>query len=275
MDRLGIFICLLWIFFFFFLFYLFIKEILYINRLKKLESTPLDQRDLNIIKKIEIYNNLNDYEKKILNFKIQRFKKEKTFIGIGLEITNEIKTIISFFACLPTLYNKYFCYPDLKYIYVYPYTIILNSKKTFKGIVSEESFLISGEAVGDSVVIVWNEAKKEVYHNMGRNVIIHEFAHELDFEEGALDGIPPIEKSFYKEWTSIMFKEYEKFKKKISLNRFLGKYSLIDKYAVTDKAEFFAVLSEYYFMKPCVLKKHFPEIYEELKKFYKVETHVC
>ena len=58
-------------------------------------------------------------------------------------------------------------------------------------------------------------------------------------------------------------------------NRFLGKYSFIDKYAATNKAEFFAVMSEYYFMKPCILKKHFPKIYKELKNFYKVEIDVC
>ena len=51
----------------------------------------------------------------------------------------------------------------------------------------------------------------------------------------------------------------------------LGKYSFIDKYAATNKAEFFAVMSEYYFNKPEILKKHFPNIYKELKKFYKVE----
>jgi hypothetical protein len=275
MENFKLFLIFLWVVFFLFLLVLFIKHIKYKRWLKKLESSPLSENDLKILKQIDIYNRLSDYEKNVLNFKIQRFKSEKEFMGINLTVTDEIKTLISFYACLPTIYYKYFCYPSLKYIYVYPHTIILNEKNTVNGIAENETMLISGEAVGESVVIVWDEAKKEIYHNLGRNVIIHEFAHELDFEEGAIDGIPPIDKPLYKEWSKIMFEEYEKFTKKLSLNRFLGKYSLIDVYAATNKAEFFAVLSEYYFMKPCVLKKHFPDIYKELNKFYKVKTDVC
>ncbi|WP_456479145.1 M90 family metallopeptidase [Nautilia sp.] len=236
-----------------------------------MQKEPLREEDEKILNTVPLYKRLSDGNKKILSFKIKRFKTEKQFIGVGIEINNEIKTLISFFACLPTLGYKYFCYPSLNYIYIYPHTVILNNEKNTNGVISKEQFLIEGEAVGDSVVIIWNKAKREIYHNTGRNVIIHEFAHELDFEEGAFDGIPPIEKSLYGEWTKILFKEYEKFRKKILLNRFLGKYSLLDSYAATNKAEFFAVLSEYYFSHPEILKKHFPDIYRELKIFYKIE----
>ena len=275
MDNFKTLLIILWISFFLFLLFLYVKHIRYKQWLKKLETSPIGENDLKILKQTNLYSKLNDYEKKVLNFKIQRFKSEKEFIGINITITDEIKTLIAFYACLPTVYYKYFCYPSLKYIYVYPHCIILKTRNNHNGIASDETMLISGEAVGESVVIVWDEAKKEIYHNLGRNVIIHEFAHELDFEEGEIDGIPPIEKPQYKEWGKIMFNEYEKFVKKLSLNRFLGKYSSIDKYAATNKAEFFAVLSEYYFMNPCVLKKHFPDIYKELNKFYKVKTDVC
>ncbi len=274
MNRFEFFLLILWILFFSFLLYLFINRIRYKQWLNNLEKFPLSDEEKNILNKIEISNKLPDNLKNILTFKIHRFKKEKQFLGIGLEINEEIKTVISFFAYLPTLYYKYFCYPFLKYIYVYPYTVILNNSSQKNGIVSKEAILISGEAVGESVVIVWNESKKEAYHNLGRNVVIHEFAHELDFEEGAIDGIPPLPYSQYSEWSKIMFKEYNKFKNKIFKKRYLGKYSFIDKYAATNKAEFFAVMSEYYFMKPCLLKKHFPQIYNELKKFYRIETNI-
>ena len=65
---------------------------------------------------------------------------------------------------------------------------------------------------------------------------------------------------------------YKKFKEKTIKGRFLGKYHLLDKYAATNKAEFFAVMSEYFFVKPELLKKHFPDIYKELKNFYKIDT---
>jgi len=275
MENFKLFLLILWGVFLFFLVFLFINHIRYKKWLKQLEKKPLTDEEKNFLNKIEIYKKLPDNLKQILAFKIHRFKKEKQFVGIGLEINEEIKTVISFFACLPTLYYKYFCYPSLKYIYVYPHTVILNTSSQKNGIVSKEEILISGEAVGESVVIVWNESKKEAYHNLGRNVVIHEFAHELDFEEGAIDGIPPLPYSQYAQWGKIMFKEYNKLKNKILKRHFLGKYSFIDKYAATNKAEFFAVMSEYYFMKPYLLKKHFPNIYKELKNFYKVETNVC
>jgi len=82
--------------------------------------------------------------------------------------------------------QKIFCYESLKYIYVYPHTIIVNNKSIQNHIAT---FFISGEAVEESVIIAWDEVKKELKYIKEHNVIIHEFAHELDFEEGKINGI--------------------------------------------------------------------------------------
>lgn len=252
---------ILWGLFFLFLFVLTVKHLIYLKWLKKIKSAPITSEELTILNRFPEYNCLNETQKKILLFKIRRFIKEKNFIGIKIDITPQIKYTISFYACLITLGYEMFCYPSLENIYIYPHTI------------KKEELLISGEATKDSVVIAWDEAKKDI--NKSQNVTIHEFAHELDFEEGNINGIPPIPKSLYSQWNKIMIKEFKKFQQKIIKNRFLGKYSLIDKYAATNEGEFFAVLSEYYFKKPKLLKKHFPKIYEEMKKFYKVSFDVC
>jgi Mlc titration factor MtfA (ptsG expression regulator) len=270
MDNFKKFIEILWILFFLFIFLQIILIFKRKKELQKLKSKPLNENLKKYIVNLPEYKKLPEKYKKIIEFKIQLFLKEKKFIGININLTDEIKTLIAFYACLPTVAYENFCYPDLKYIYVYPYPVILKGKQNGY-VISNEEFLISGEAVGESAVIVWNEAKKEIYRHLGRNVIIHEFAHELDFEEGTINGIPPLQKSKYAQWTKIMFSEYEKFKKNLLKNRFLGKYSLIDKYAATNPAEFFAVMSEYYFENPQKLKKHFPDIYKELKEFYKLE----
>ncbi len=270
MDNFKTFLLILWGLFFLFLLYEIFSIVKYRKWLNSLKQKPLDERLKKYIENLEEYKKLNTTQKQILEYKIQRFMHEKEFIGVNLNITDEIKTIVSFYACLVTTAYPDFCYPSLRYIYIYPYTVILD--KTQKGFVmSNETTLISGEAVGEAVVLVWDEIKKEIHHKKGRNVVIHEFAHELDFEESEINGIPPIEKSKLYEWNKIMFGEYKKFKKKVSLNRFLNIYSLIDRYAATNPAEFFAVLSEYYFEKPEILKKHFPDIYKELKNFYKTE----
>ena len=176
-----------------------------------------------------------------------------------MEINEEIKCLIAFYACLPTITYKNFCYPSLKYIYLYPYTIIkkhINQNGIFK-----KEMLISGESVGDSVIIAWNEAKREIFHYKKRNVIIHEFAHELDFEEGMIDGIP-----------IFAIEDYENFKKIIN-NTFkkANKERILDEYAFTNIAEFFAVTVEYFFLRPTTLKTHYPDLFNEYKKIFRFD----
>jgi Mlc titration factor MtfA (ptsG expression regulator) len=269
MDKFGLLLTFLWILFFLFIFLQLIKYLKYKIWLKKIEKKPPTQEILYILKKIRYYTLLPENLKKIINFKIQIFLNEKQFIGIKLQITNEIKVNIAFYACLLTLYSKYFCYPNLEYIFVYPSTIL---KKEIEEYFANQEILIEGEATSDTVLISWNDAKKEI-KTCERNVIIHEFAHEIDYSDGRIDGLPPIDSEKSKEFAKIMFSEYEKFKEKTIKGRFLGKYHLIDKYAATNRAEFFAVMTEYFFIRPAVLKKHFPDIYKELKSFYKIDTY--
>jgi Mlc titration factor MtfA (ptsG expression regulator) len=269
MDKFGLFLTILWILFFLFLFFQIIEYIKYKKWLKEIEKKPLPQQILDILNNIKYYTLLPQNLKKIINFKIQIFLKEKKFIGIKLKITDEIKVNISFYACLLTLNSKYFCYPNLEYIFVYPSTII---KKEIEKYFTNEEIIIEGEATNDAVLISWRDAKKEM-KSCRRNVIIHEFAHEIDYSDGNIDGLPPLEGEKSKEFAKIMFSEYEKFKIKTIKGRFLGKYHLIDKYASTNRAEFFAVISEYFFVRPALLKKHFPDIYKELKSFYKINTY--
>jgi Mlc titration factor MtfA (ptsG expression regulator) len=255
----------------FFLYLLFelIEYLKYKKWLKEIEKKPPSKEILEILNKIKYYTLLPNDIKKIINFKIQIFLKEKKFIGIKLEITEEIKVNIAFYACLTTINLKNFCFPNVEYIYVYPNTII---KKELEKYFANQDILIEGEATNDAVLISWSDAKKEIKSCKG-NVIIHEFAHEIDLADGAIDGLPPLKGEKSKEFAKIMFKEYEKFKEKTIKGRFLGKYHLINKYAATNKAEFFAVMSEYFFMRPAILKKHFPDIYKELKAFYKIDTY--
>lgn len=250
-----------WAFFALFILYEIYDQFRYKRWLQKLETAPFPYED--IIKKLPLYECLDENLKKVLHFKILRFIEEKQFIGVDIEVDIEKKVIIAFYSCLPTIAYKYFCYPSLEYIYIYPHTIIKKHMENNGGIVNKAEFLISGESVGEAVVIAWNEAKREIFHYKKRNVIIHEFAHELDFEEGMIDGIPPIENR--EAFAKVTDKYFHMHKTK----------KFIDNYAFTNKAEFFAVVSEYYFLKPRLLKTEFPELFNEFKKVYKVDTVKC
>ncbi len=255
MDNFLKFLITLWGIFFIFLFYEIIDYIKFKSYLESLKNKPC--KCSKYLQQLYYYNFLPKNLKTIIDYKIKRFINEKIFIGEYMQINDEIKCIIAFYACLPSIAYKNFCYPSLKYIYVYPHTII---KKHFNqnGIIKKE-MLISGESIGDAVIIAWNEAKREIYHYQKRNVIIHEFAHELDFEEGIINGIPIFAFIDYKHFKEIF---NESFKKAI-------KEKILDNYAFTNRAEFFAVTTEYFFLKPKTLQIHYSELFEEYKKIYK------
>ena len=257
----------LWIIFFIYLAYLVYSFISYKLLIKKLQKIPFPNEYKKYLSNLYHYQKLPDNLKIKIERSILLFMKTKKFIGVKLGITNEIKVVISFYACLIVL-NKNECYENLEYIYVYPHTMILDNIQNNGGIYNKETFLISGEAVGDSVIISWDEAKKDAYHLKNHNVVIHEFTHELDFESGTVNGIPPLEKTKYNEWINIIGKNYKEFKQKIINHKSLEKYKLINPYGATNEAEFFAVLSEMFWTKPKTLKLHFPAIYKEFKNFF-------
>jgi len=260
LDNFFKLIIILWIVFFIFLIYNLFDIIKFKKYLKKLKKTPCNCQKT--LKKLPMYNKLPNEYKEILEFKIKRFLHEKTFIPKYLQINDEIKIMVAFYACLPTIAYKNFCYPSLKYIYIYPHTII--KKHINQNGIIRKDMLISGESLGESVIIAWDEAKREIYHYEKRNVIIHEFAHELDYEEGMVDGIPVFAYKNYETFKNILNKSYEKAKKE----------KFIDNYAFTNKAEFFAVTTEYFFLRPKTLKTHYPLLYSEYKKIFKIDPEI-
>ena len=120
--------------------------------------------------------------------------------------------------------------------------------------------------------IAWDDAKKEAYHLRNHNLIIHELAHVLDFEEGMANGVPPLERSKYDAWSRVLYRRFNELNEKVEHNRNLGTYNIIGEYASTNEAEFFAVCSERFFETPKAFKAYFPDIYQELKRFYKLDT---
>lgn len=243
------------------------------EKLQALQKMPFKEEYRQILLKIPHYINLSSTDKEKIERSIIRFAYTKEFMGVKLEVTHEMKIIISFYACLLLLHiETKSCYESLHTIIVYPTTVMTDQESYVNGIYTKEKLLISGQSANDTVIIIWDEAKREVFHPRHENVIVHEFAHEIDFMDGEIDGVPPIEKSKYNEWTHTVFKDFDALQKISLKNRDWGKYKFIGDYAATNEAEFFAVISERFFESPHSLKKKFPELYNELKSFYKIDT---
>ena len=243
------------------------------EKLQKLHNKPFEEEHRNYLKKTPHYLNLSKEEREKIERSIIFFGGTKEFIGVGLEITDEIKVIIAFYACLLLLHKtRTNCYDNVKTIIVYPNAVALENIQASNGIYAKEKFLIDGQATVNTVVIIWHDAKKEAYHLRHNNVIIHEFTHEMDLMSGAIDGVPPLERSKYDGWIKEFYGDYKKLNKIVLKNRDWGKYKLLGSYASTNEAEFFAVVTERFFESPQSLKKHFPELYSELKEFFEIDT---
>jgi Mlc titration factor MtfA (ptsG expression regulator) len=240
--------------------------------LSRIDRMPFPQAHRKILQKIPHYRNLSQEEKEKIEHSIKRFIHLKQFIGVKMDVTDEMKVVIAFYACLLLLHiDTENCYDNLKTIILYPSPVVLDSVRNNGGIYTKEDFVIDGQSANDTVVLVWHDARYEAYHLRHDNVIVHEFAHEIDFMDGEVDGVPPLEKSKYHEWTSVLLKDFEKLNEVALKDREWGKYKLLGSYAATNEAEFFAVVTERFFESPHSLKHHFPELYDELRDFYRID----
>ena len=198
---------------------------------------------------------------------------EKKFEGLdGLEITEEIKVTIAAQACILLLHRDTDYYPTLHTILVYPHLFYSQIKHRLPdGIIEEGEQGRLGESwYRGPVILSWDDVRRSAHdHNDGHNVVFHEFAHQLDSESGANEGAPLLpQRSSYIAWARVLSDEYQDLLNDIKNHH----TSDIDTYGATNPAEFFAVVTEYFFEKPIQLQKHHPELYEQFKNFYKLDT---
>jgi len=240
--------------------------------LAEIERTPFPAAYREIVEKIPYYKRLSTEDRQTMEHSIRLFIRTKDFVGVKIEITDEMRVTIAFYACLLLLHIKSGnCYENLKTILVYPFAMVAEQVRGQGGIFSKEELILSGQSAGDTVVISWHDAEKEAYHLRHNNVVIHEFAHEIDYMNGEADGVPPIELSKYHEWTQVLHSEFKQLNEVALKDRDWGKYKILGAYAATNEAEFFAVITERFFESPHSLQQNFPDLYHELKSFYKID----
>jgi Mlc titration factor MtfA (ptsG expression regulator) len=200
------------------------------------------------------------------------FISEKDFVGCnGIEINDEIKVTIAAQACLLLLNRKTNYYPKLKTILIYPSAFLKEQKqRNADGVQYTQHIALSGESWGfGKIVLSWEDSLHGAeLPNDGHNVVIHEFAHQLDQENGKANGAPILGKNQnYQCWSEIFSKQFEILRHQAST----GKPSIFDYYGATEPAEFFAVVSEVFFEKSKQFYQQHPELYKQLTDYYKVD----
>jgi Mlc titration factor MtfA (ptsG expression regulator) len=193
-----------------------------------------------------------------------RFIEHKKFVPCGgIEaITDEMKVMIAGSASLLRLQREF------RYPYDTIYTVLVYPSSYFTGAAEEQEFLTGEAWPTGSVVLAWDEDRKNSRDlRMGRNLIVHEFAHQLDMEDGVADGSPVIDHHQHRTWSRVLSEEFTKLQTAISK----GKRSVLDTYGADDPAEFFAVATEAFFSRSARLRTDHPDLYEQLRLFYRVD----
>jgi Mlc titration factor MtfA (ptsG expression regulator) len=242
-------------------------------RLKKAIEAPFPPEWVAIVERnIAVYPQLPMPLRLQLRGLIKQFLHQKHFSGAGgLEIDDEIRVTIAAEACMLLVNRKTGVYPSLRYIIVYPAAFVVDrAQGSEDGIVSEGRKGLLGESWSNGkVILAWDN----VLHGSsnfvdGQNVVLHEFAHQLDSESGNTNGAPILSgNNCMRSWAATLSGEFDDLQK----DAWKGKRSLMDHYGATNPAEFFAVATETFFEKPAQMAKHHAELFEVLKCYYRVD----
>ena len=220
---------------------------------------------------LDVFNRLSADDQAELLGHTRIFLAEKHFEGAGgLTLTDEIRVTIAAQACLLLLHRETDYYPELTSILVYPSGYTAEEERHIGGGVwsdaPEDRLGHTGQRLR-ALVLAWDEARHGAAGPTdGENLILHEFAHQLDFENKSSDGTPALEtRGDYLAWARVMSDEFEALRDAAES----GVPTLLDSYGATDPAEFFAVITEVFFERPRALRKLHPALFAQLQRFYR------
>jgi hypothetical protein len=248
-----------------------IFEFLKQQKRRRLQARPFPKEWLALIQRhVVFFQRLSADDRTELLGHIQVFLAEKRFEGCaGFTITDEVRVTIAAQACLLLLHRRTDYFPGLLTILVYPLTYTVEEKRQIGEHIWEEGTVSrlgeTGRRMG-SLVLTWGAVKHGAADPAdGKNVVFHEFAHQLDFENGAADGVPGLEtREQQSAWSKIMRAEFASLRAADQS----GIATLLNTYGATNPAEFFAVSVEAFFEQPLALRGRHPNLYSELQHYF-------
>jgi len=234
---------------------LFVFEI----RIKEIVLLPDDYKIL-LNDYVKFYQQLDDDEKKKFEDRVQHFLTAVRITGVNAEVEDMDRVFIGAAAVIPV-----FAFPDWQYVnlhevLVYPGTF--NQDFDQAGWDRYISGMVGSGAMQHVMIISKWQLRQGFINNADtHNTAIHEFAHLIDKMDGTMDGVPEIilERRYISRWVSLMNATTQQMK---------NYGSDIDMYGATNHAEFFAVISEYFFERPDLLKANHPELFEMMERIF-------
>jgi Mlc titration factor MtfA (ptsG expression regulator) len=242
------------------------------QRRRRLRKQPVPEQWRAIIShNLPFFDRLSLADQEELLGHVRVFLEEKRFEGCdGLRLTDEIRVTIATQACLLLLHRKTDYYPRLVTILVYPSGFIVEQERHVEGHIWEdgrEGRLGETGRQMRSMVLAWDAAKSGARDpSDGKNLVVHEFAHQLDFEDFAADGVPTLKsRNDRLSWSQVMKMEFAALRAADET----GIPTLLDTYGASNPAEFFAVTTEAFFERPRALRRQHPRLYAEMERFFR------
>lgn len=246
----------------------------------RLLNTPLPALWVTYLEqRLPVYTRLSAQQRNHLHQMIHLFLDDKTFYGCaGLLVTDEMRVCIAAQACLLCLGRQGPLYPGLQAILVYPAAFLV-ARESFQedGTVADEAHALLGESWDSGrVILSWDDvARGASDFTDGHNVVLHEFAHQLDSASGATNGAPALRRNdhrgsshtSYQTWAMVFSENFNDLRERAQQ----GKPTVMDTYGASNEAEFFAVATETFFEKPLELQAKRPELFEQLLHYYQLD----
>ncbi len=252
-------------------------------RLRRALARPLTPEQIGILERNVLqYAGMDGGERRRLQRLVQQFLHEKNFVGCaGLEITEEMRVTIAAQACLLVLGRAgeqvpANVYPSLHAVLVYPGAFLVPRREVdVAGVVTEQRQDLLGESWGDGrVILSWDHVRRgapEAWAEDGQanhNVVLHEFAHQLDSESGSTNGAPYLGSTErYRSWSEVLSRNFANLRR----DAMWGQRGVLDHYGASSPAEFFAVATESFFEQPHAMAARHPDLYEEFLKYFRVD----
>ncbi len=214
-----------------------------------------------LLKEVSFYHSLETDERNRFEFKVQEFLLNCRITGIQTDVSETDKLLVASSAIIPIFGFDSWKYTNIREVLLYPDRF--NEQYEFEGDSDRRILGMVGNQSMEGIMILSKEALRLGFKNESdkQNTAIHEFVHLIDKSDGTVDGLPKVlmDKQYALPWINQMSREIDRI--------YAGK-SDINPYGATDRAEFFSVISEYFFERPKLLEEKHPELYALLEKIF-------
>ena len=239
------------------------------RRRRRRLATPFPEAWRPWLEALPFHATLDDRERARLQDLVRILVAEKNWEGCsGLAMTAEIQVVIAAQAALLLLNLDQDDYEDVESILVHPTSFESPYPWRDEGGVVSEGVEHLGEAYyGGPVLLAWDSAQHGTLDPLdGTNLVLHEFAHRLDFADGWIDGTPPLcGRVTNEEWARVMTTAYEQLRADADAER----ETVMDHYGATDEAEFFAVAVETFFERGPEMRAAHADLYGILARYFR------